>query len=165
MEGWGEGWGEGWVGEVEAVEDLVVVVAWGFAGVAGEFCGVGAFEVDDAAVLLVHEGVVDWVVEGVGRVGGDLDGFGEWAVGGAGFGEPDFAEEGGIVFGAGGDADEEEAVAEGVPADAGTVDEDGVGGGRVGDLESGAGGGEFSGDNERGLFLLGGGRVEALPDP
>ena len=78
--------------EVEAVEELVVVVAGDGGGVAGEGAGEGAFEVDEAAVLLIEEGVVGGVVETVVGMGGDLDSGAPGAGEVAAFGVPDFAE-------------------------------------------------------------------------
>jgi len=72
---------------------LVVVVAGDGGGVAGEGAGEGAFEVDEAAVLLVEEGVVGGVIETVVGMGGDLDSGAPGAGEVAAFGVPDFAEE------------------------------------------------------------------------
>lgn len=78
--------------EVEAVEELIVVVTGNSGGVAGEGAGEGAFEVDEAAVLLVEEGVVGGIVEAVVGMGGDLHGGAPGAGEVKTFGIPDFAE-------------------------------------------------------------------------
>lgn len=80
--------------QVEAVHDLVVVVAWGLKGVSGEGVAVGSFEEDDPSGVLVEEGVLLGVVEGVFVVGDDFSGEGPGSCGGIGLGEPDLAEDG-----------------------------------------------------------------------
>ncbi len=152
---------EAGVFEVETVEELVVVVAGDGGGVAGEGAGEGAFEVDEAAVLLVEEGVVGGVIETVVGMGGDLDSGAPGAGEVAAFGVPDFAEEG--IFAAVLYEEGDPALAMGVPLEGATVGDDGVAVGVV-ELEACGLGGEFSGFDEIGFGFLSDRRLGFLPD-
>ncbi len=116
---------------------------------------------DEAAILLVEEGVVGGVIETVVGMGGDLDSGAPGAGEVAAFGVPDFAQEG--IFAAVLDEEGDPALAMRVPLEGATMGDDGVAVG-VAELEAGGLGGEFAGFDEIGFGFLSDGRLGFLPN-
>src|SRR5437868_5658117 len=83
---------EAGVGEVEGVEDLVVVVAGRGVVGAGEGAGVRAFEVNESPAVLIEVGMVLGVVEAVFVVRDDFYSVLPGAERRGGFREPDLAQ-------------------------------------------------------------------------
>src|SRR5579859_1096123 len=79
---------QGGIVEIEAVEDLIVIVAWRGNRTVGEFARVGAFEEQGGGPCGSEVGMNQRIVKGVVLVAEDFNGRPPWPGGRVGFGVP-----------------------------------------------------------------------------